>query len=226
VAEAGERNRARRWRARPEKWWWISGVVVLPVLVLTGIAVLLLLGTTHPATAAERVDVAKTALSVGAGTGGVVALVLTGRRQWHLEQAQRATEKSQQAVEYDAAERRITELYGKAVQRLGSDKAPVRLGGLHALERLAQDNPGQRQTIVDVICAYLRMPYELPKSGAPRPSTVTGSRPHRNRAGRPKTSPTVSFAIHSGLDAAKDLRRQNRNLGCPRRWPRRVGRPR
>jgi hypothetical protein len=35
----------------------------------------------------------------------------------------------------------------------------VRLAGLYALEHLAQDNPGHRQTIVNVICAYLRMPY-------------------------------------------------------------------
>jgi hypothetical protein len=59
----------------------------------------------------------------------------------------------------DATERRITELYTKAVEQLGNDKAPVRLGGLYALERLAQDNPAQRQTIVNVICAYLRMPF-------------------------------------------------------------------
>jgi len=43
----------------------------------------------------------------------------------------------------------------------------VRLGGLHALERLAQTNPPQRQTIVDVICAYLRMPYIPPDDQAP-----------------------------------------------------------
>src|SRR5690349_9046922 len=29
----------------------------------------------------------------------------------------------------------------------------------YALERLAQDNPTHRQTIVNVICAYLRMPF-------------------------------------------------------------------
>lgn len=155
--------------------------MVLPVLALTGVAVVILLATTHPNTSAERIDVVKTALSVGAGTGGVVALVLTGRRQWHVEQAQRATEKSQQAAEHDADERRITELYGKAVEQLGSDKAPVRLGGLYALERLAQNNPVHRQTIVDVICAYLRMPYEQPTESAESgdPSTARAERFHR-----------------------------------------------
>ncbi|HEU5472545.1 MAG TPA: pentapeptide repeat-containing protein [Actinophytocola sp.] len=32
---------------------------------------------------------------------------------------------------------------------------------MHALERLAQGNVEHRQTIVDVLCAYLRMPYDL-----------------------------------------------------------------
>ncbi|MFD8495822.1 pentapeptide repeat-containing protein, partial [Amycolatopsis sp. NPDC059657] len=63
------------------------------------------------------------------------------------------------ASEQDAVERRITDLYTKSVEQLGSDKAPVRLGGLYALERLAQTNPEQRSTVVNVLCAYLRMPY-------------------------------------------------------------------
>jgi uncharacterized protein YjbI with pentapeptide repeats len=58
--------------------------------------------------------------------------------------------------------RRPANLYTKSVEQLGSEKAPVRLGGLYALERLAQDHFEQRQTIVNVLCAYLRMPYTLP----------------------------------------------------------------
>ncbi|HWO58966.1 MAG TPA: hypothetical protein VNO31_02835 [Umezawaea sp.] len=44
----------------------------------------------------------------------------------------------------DAAAWRVTELFAKSVEQLGSDKAAVRLGGLYALERLAQDNEDQR----------------------------------------------------------------------------------
>jgi uncharacterized protein YjbI with pentapeptide repeats len=61
----------------------------------------------------------------------------------------------------------FSELYNQAFEQLGSEKAPVRLGGLYALERLAQDNPGQRQIIVNVLCAYLRMPYTPPVDQAP-----------------------------------------------------------
>jgi len=59
----------------------------------------------------------------------------------------------------DTTERRITELYAQAVEQLGSGQASVRSGGLYALERLAQNNPAHRQAIVNVICAYLRMPF-------------------------------------------------------------------
>jgi hypothetical protein len=56
----------------------------------------------------------------------------------------------------------VTDRYTNAVGQLGHEKAPVRLGALYSLERLAQDNPEYRPTVVDVVCAYLRMPYTLP----------------------------------------------------------------
>lgn len=87
--------------------------------------------------------------------------------QEHISEINRVhAERVAAASEQDAADRRITELYSKSVEQLGSDKAPVRLGGLYALERLAQDNPDQRPTVVNVLCAYLRMPY-IPPSNEP-----------------------------------------------------------
>jgi Pentapeptide repeats (9 copies) len=56
----------------------------------------------------------------------------------------------------------VNELYTTAVEQLGHEQAPVRLGALYSLENLAQSNPERRQTVVDVICSYLRMPYEPP----------------------------------------------------------------
>jgi uncharacterized protein YjbI with pentapeptide repeats len=98
-----------------------------------------------------------------------VALLLAARRQRSAEIALKQKDREQAhrervaaATEIDAAERRITDLYTKAADQLGSDKAPVRLAGLYALERVAQNNPEQRQTIVDVLCAYLRMPFDVP----------------------------------------------------------------
>ena len=52
----------------------------------------------------------------------------------------------------------VTETYTRAIEQLGHTDAPVRLGALYSLERLGQDNPDRRRTVVDVLCAYLRMP--------------------------------------------------------------------
>jgi uncharacterized protein YjbI with pentapeptide repeats len=144
-------------------------VGVLLVLVGTGMAVVLLWaygGGTEADKA--RLDAIRTAGAIVVGTGGATALWLAARRQQSAELALRQKDIDQdhqqrvaRHAEDDAAERRVTELYTKAVEQLGSDKAPVRLGGMYALERLAQNVTEHRQTIVNVLCAYLRMPPPL-----------------------------------------------------------------
>ncbi|MFJ9661559.1 pentapeptide repeat-containing protein [Streptomyces griseoflavus] len=113
--------------------------------------------------AAVKINAIRTGLSVGVGAGGAMALLLAARKQWLSERSQAHQEDVAHSDIMDATERRITDLYGKAVDQLGSDKAAVRIGGIFALDRLAQANPGHRQTIVDVMCAYLRMPFDIPQ---------------------------------------------------------------
>lgn len=171
--------------------WWYVLIGVLLAISLGWLVLDWLLGEADRATGVDtratlRVDAIRTGLTVVAGTGGGLALLLAARRQWLSERAQRhqefittrdhshrervqahteqvaATSQQHQEeqtriAEYDATERRVTDLFTKAVDLLGSDKAAVRLGGLYALERLAQDNAGQRQTVVAVVCAYLHM---------------------------------------------------------------------
>jgi hypothetical protein len=152
------------------RWWWVLLAAALTALATWGATWWLLSVAGHSADL--RVQAIKAGLTVAAGTGGAAALLLATRRQWLHERDQAHREETDAAnqvhqvrlaaiTELDAIERRITDLYTKAVDQLGSEKAPVRLGGLYALERLAQDNPNHRQTIVNVICAYLRMPYTL-----------------------------------------------------------------
>lgn len=129
---------------------WAIGLVLV-----AGLSVVLLwtmLGANDPRDSV-RLDTIRTASSIVIGTGGAAALLLAARRQ-------RSAELDLKQKDHDATERRVTELYGKAADQLGSDKAPIRLAGLYALERLAQDNPEHRQTIVHLICAYLRMPFD------------------------------------------------------------------
>jgi uncharacterized protein YjbI with pentapeptide repeats len=65
------------------------------------------------------------------------------------------------SAEFDATQRRITELSAKASDQLGSDRATVRIGGLTDLERLGANNPDLRQSVIDRICAYLQMSYTV-----------------------------------------------------------------
>ncbi len=137
---------------------------VLGIAVASGTMMWYLYGGASPGV---QLDAIRTASAITVIVGGAVALLLVGRRQQSTEQTLAHQREVAQATERDAAEQRITELYTRAVDQLGAKDAPVRLGGLHALERVAQSNPTQRQTMVDVICAYLRMPYTLPDNPAP-----------------------------------------------------------
>jgi len=81
---------------------------------------------------------------------------LAKRTQLHLERIS-----SDNA--YDAAQRRVTDRYGQAIEQLGNqESALVRVGGMYSLMRLAQDHRDLRQPAVDLLCAYLRVPFEPP----------------------------------------------------------------
>ena len=57
--------------------------------------------------------------------------------------------------------RTLNERFDTVAGQLGSDKPPaVRLAAVYAMAGLADDWQDHRQMCVDVLCAYLRMPYE------------------------------------------------------------------
>ncbi|MFC9432174.1 pentapeptide repeat-containing protein [Nocardia sp. NPDC057030] len=184
---AAANDAERPFRVMP--WWLVLGGFVLAI----GFGLLVtwwlwnIADAGGASRAALRIDAVRTGLTVVAGTGGAVGLLLVGRRQWLNERTQQhrervdavtrehqervqahvedtaaadrvARERAMEASEYDATERRVTDLFAKAVEHLGSDNAPVRLGGVYALERLAHNNERYRHATADVLCAYLRMP--------------------------------------------------------------------
>ncbi|HEY0807399.1 MAG TPA: pentapeptide repeat-containing protein, partial [Pseudonocardiaceae bacterium] len=153
---------------------WAAGLLVVAGLSVA--ALWMSLGSGDPKDTG-RLDTIKTASNIVVGTGGAAALLLAARRQ-------RSAELDLRQKDHDATERRVTELYGKAADQLGSDNAPVRLAGLYALERLAQGSPAHRQTIVNLVCAYLRMPFEPPAAPAKR-TARPGLRPVRAAAADP-----------------------------------------
>jgi uncharacterized protein YjbI with pentapeptide repeats len=59
----------------------------------------------------------------------------------------------------------LADRYTTAAEQLGHDQAAVRLAGVYALARLADDWEEQRQVCIDVLCAYLRMPYQSDPAG-------------------------------------------------------------
>ncbi|GAA2167994.1 pentapeptide repeat-containing protein [Actinomadura napierensis] len=187
----------------------VTAVAGLVVLMTVALAVLGFPHLKHTSTLplTQLLDVLKLVLGTVAGVGALFALVTAYRRQRLAEAAhdyaqrmdaiqQAHQERLSRNAEHDAAERRITELYNAAAEQLGSDKAPVRLTALYTLERLANDNERHRQTIVNIICAYLRMPWTPPPESLPTrpdPAIPDGQRraAHRyrtKRAGHP-TSP-------------------------------------
>jgi hypothetical protein len=50
----------------------------------------------------------------------------------------------------------VTERFTRAVDQLGNDTLDVRLGGIYALERIAHDSSDDRDTIVEVLSAFIR----------------------------------------------------------------------
>ncbi|MFG3519782.1 pentapeptide repeat-containing protein [Nocardia nova] len=97
---------------------------------------------------AAEIDITRVALTVVAGVGGVVALVIAYRRQRDLEQS------------------RFVERFGAAAAQLGATDVAVRIAGVYAMAGVADESDGlRRQQCIDVLCGYLRLPYN-PELGA------------------------------------------------------------
>ncbi|MEP0873672.1 pentapeptide repeat-containing protein [Trichocoleus desertorum AS-A10] len=52
--------------------------------------------------------------------------------------------------------RLITERFGKAIEQLGDKSLPIRLGGIYALERVAQDSDRDYWPVMEVLTAFIR----------------------------------------------------------------------
>ncbi|MFC6064397.1 pentapeptide repeat-containing protein [Streptomyces ochraceiscleroticus] len=153
--------RRRTKRRRGLRLWSVGTVLVLTftAAILVAAAVFYtgwdLLGARelqpeHRIDSKTLFDLVKLSFGVVAGAGALVALIVAYRRQ---------------RVDEDGALRETTRLHTErftaAVAQLGQESAAVRLGGVHALAGLADDAPTRalRQTCIDVLCAYLRLPY-------------------------------------------------------------------
>lgn len=100
-------------------------------------------------------NVFKTALLVMGGSGALAGLYVSYRKQ-----------RTDEANHLRDQDKLFTERYTQAVAQLGNPAAAVRLGGVYALARIADDSQRDRATCLKVLCAYLRMPYDPDHSKA------------------------------------------------------------
>lgn len=97
----------------------------------------------HPAQA-TAVDVVKAAAPAIAGVVIAIALVVVFRRQMDSERA------------------RFAQRFGAAAAQLGDSDVAVRIGGVYGMAAVADEATtfAHRQQCIDVLCGYLRLPYD------------------------------------------------------------------
>jgi uncharacterized protein YjbI with pentapeptide repeats len=68
----------------------------------------------------------------------------------------------------------IADLYGRAVEQLGSGNQDVRIGGIYALERVARDSARDHPTVMEVLTAFIRVhSYTRPSHEHPTKGDVS-----------------------------------------------------
>jgi hypothetical protein len=121
----------------------LAVLAALLTTAVTGVALVLV--------KAPPVEIVKTA---GVAGGAVVALYAL----W-LNDKRRRIEESRHSLE---SEKVADERFARSVELLGNEADQVRVGAMHSLAWLAKSTPRYRQTVLDVLCAYLRRPFDHP----------------------------------------------------------------
>ena len=116
----------------------------------------------HPATTAST-----TLRNMGLLTGGGLAVVFAVWRGWVAERQSRTSQ-----LQTNIAERNLlNERYQRGAEMLGHDTLAVRMAGIYALQRLAEEHPEQYHIqTMHLFCDFVRNPVgnldsPVPKSG-------------------------------------------------------------
>ena len=116
----------------------------------------------------DTVGVLQLVFASVAGAGALVALIVAYRRQ-----------KIAEADSVHDRTRVFNERFTAIAAQLGDAQPAVRLAGVHAMAGLADDWKQNRQTCVDVLCAYLRLPYDPDPGDDAAPAERTAYRANR-----------------------------------------------
>jgi hypothetical protein len=113
-----------------------------------------------------RGDAVKTGGLAGGAIVALYALWLNDRRR-RVDEERQDLEHQRQELESRRADhdrqRAADERFLRAVELLGDGADQVRVGALHALAGLARSRPEYTQDVLDVICSYLRRPFDHPR---------------------------------------------------------------
>lgn len=175
-------------------------IVLVVGLVLVGLiaGTWILYWAISPETPGERSDFTRTVLLL-------IAVLGLGVGLYHVWQALTA----HQAVQQDTAnvdrERERATRYTFAVAQLGDDKTEVRLGGIYALEQIAQESDKDYQQCIDVLAAYIRRnaPW-MPPQAAIQPAESQEAPVSGGAKARPRTRPPVTAAASVAVVQPKD----------------------
>lgn len=133
---------------------WLGTTILLAVALMMGVTAALL--TLDPAT--SKSDAVRTGGLASAAVVALYALWLNDRRR-KVEESRHELER--RSNEQDR-ERVADERFARAVELLGHEADQVRVGALHVLAGLARSRPYYTQTALDVVCSYLRRPFDHP----------------------------------------------------------------
>jgi hypothetical protein len=104
------------------------------------------------------------------GVGGTVIVGVAGF--WaSVRNTNKTTALTLRALEL-TEQGQVTDRYTKAVGQLGDESSPVRIGGIYALERIGNDSPKDRTTIIYVLGAFIRERSRVPERDEQPPEDV------------------------------------------------------
>ena len=123
-------------------FWWIAGIII--VLLLGSI----LSWNFWEDLRGDQDSLSTTVRNVALVIGGVIAMLLA---VWRSRVAERQATTAQQGL--------MNDRYQKGTEMLGSSVLAVRIGGIYALARLAEDHPEQYHVqTMKVFCNFVRLP--------------------------------------------------------------------
>ena len=145
--------------------FWFIAVAVL-VLLSGVVASNVFWSWLHPS-APTKVANSETLRNVGLLIGGLLAFVFAAWRAWVAGQQAHAAQRQAETADRGL----LNDRYQKATEMLGSSVLAVRLGGINALQSLAEGHPEEYHVpVMKQLCSFVRHPPEV--EGQPTVASV------------------------------------------------------